>query len=135
MVPAKRTKPTSPVKPGRRADIGAPTTAWFDALDGALAPLAARVATLIRDTAPNANEALKWGMPCWSAANGAVVVALARYRAHLTLYFHRGVELPDPRGLLVGTASCMRGLKIRSAADLDERAIATWLRAGFALER
>jgi hypothetical protein len=55
--------------------------------------------------------------------------------AYVNLGFHRGTELDDPHGLLEGTGTKMRHVKIRSAADLSHPGIrellaTAWVNAG-----
>lgn len=47
-------------------------------------------------------------------------VAVVVYPRHVNLAFNHGAELTDPRGVLVGTGSAMRHIKIDSAARLAD---------------
>jgi hypothetical protein len=62
-----------------------------------------------------------------------LVCAIAPFTAHVNLMFSRGVDLPDPAGLLEGTGKRARHVKLRSLADIDHPALrhlletaATW---------
>ncbi len=46
-------------------------------------------------------------------------LSLAAYPRWVTLFFLRGVDLEDPQGLLQGTGSQVRSVRLQSAADLD----------------
>jgi hypothetical protein len=54
-----------------------------------------------------------------SAGYKGLVFVVAPHRAHVTLGIWRGVELPDPAGLLEGTGKVHRHVKIRDAGDLE----------------
>jgi len=111
---------------GMRADYGQPADGWFKKLDGGPSEIANLLRRLVRQTGPDLVEALKWGMPTYTQND--VVCAIAAYKSHVTLYFHRGVELSDPGKRLEGTASCMRGLKVRAKEDIESKQIQDWIR-------
>jgi hypothetical protein len=49
--------------------------------------------------------------------------SIAVYTKWINLYFFEGDALPDPAGLLQGTGSMVRSIRITSAADLDRPAV------------
>lgn len=55
------------------------------------------------------------------AAN--VINSIAIYSKWINLYFFEGDTLPDPAGLLAGTGSTVRSIRITSAKDLDRPAV------------
>lgn len=48
-----------------------------------------------------------------------VINSIAVYSKWINLYFFEGDTLPDPEGLLQGSGSMVRSIRIESAADLD----------------
>lgn len=52
-----------------------------------------------------------------------LVCAIAPFTAHVNLMFSRGVELPDPAGLLEGTGKRARHVKLKAPADVDNPAL------------
>ncbi len=50
-------------------------------------------------------------------------VAEAGYPRWVTLFFLRGVDLADPQGLLEGTGSQVRNIRLKSAQQMSERAV------------
>jgi hypothetical protein len=50
---------------------------------------------------------------------------IAPQRAHVNLGFNYGSELPDPDGLLEGTGTLFRHVKLRSAADVGRLGLRT----------
>ncbi len=53
------------------------------------------------------------------------------FRAHANVGFFRGAALPDPAGLLEGTGTRMRHVKLRPGAALDEAALAALICAAY----
>ena len=94
--------------------------------------------TFVKRVAPQLEESVKWGNGCWVLGNAPVAYV---YSApdHVQFGFFRGAMLDDPRALLTGKGACVRHIKVRRAADIDERAFAALLRqaarAGEALPR
>ena len=83
--------------------------------------------TFVKRIAPRLQESVKWGNGCW--VHGKVPVAYV-YSApdYVQLGFFAGSALKDPRGLLRGEGKFVRHLKVRTRADIDERAFAALLR-------
>ena len=52
-----------------------------------------------------------------------VINSIAVYSKWINLYFFEGDTLPDPDGLLQGTGSMVRSIRITSAKDLDSPAV------------
>jgi hypothetical protein len=68
--------------------------------------------------------------PDESAAN--VVVSIVAYPRWVTLFFMHGAMLPDPDGVLKGSGSRVRSVKIAGPSDLDRPAIARLIDAAVA---
>jgi hypothetical protein len=58
-----------------------------------------------------------------------LICGIALQKSYVNLMFARGVELPDPDGLLEGTGKKARHVKIRSAQDVDRPAVRTLIEA------
>ena len=58
-----------------------------------------------------------------------VINSMAVYSKWINLYFFEGDTLPDPGGLLQGTGSMVRSIRITSAKDLDNPAVKALLAA------
>jgi hypothetical protein len=52
-----------------------------------------------------------------------VINAIAVYTNWINLYFFEGDTLPDPEGLLQGTGTMVRNIRVTKAADLDRPAV------------
>jgi hypothetical protein len=98
-----------------------------------------QVRALIASVTPDADEYLKLGWKVIWYGFGpkmpdqfAVVMPT---RNHVGFGFAYGSDLPDPKGRLEGTGKRMRHVKLRTAADAEDPAIAALLRAQVALLR
>lgn len=52
-----------------------------------------------------------------------IIQSIAVYSKWINLYFFEGDRLPDPQGLLQGTGTMVRHIRITDAADLDRPAV------------
>jgi len=81
----------------------------------------------VKRVAPDLEESVKWGNGCWVLGKRPISYV---YSApdHLQFGFFGGASLDDPRGLLEGKGQYVRHIKLRKAADIEERAFAALLR-------
>jgi hypothetical protein len=83
----------------------------------ALAFMTARLPTATRLVYDNYNAlVVTFGT---SARAGDIVLSLALYPRYVTLFFLNGVDLPDPNGILEGSGSTIRGVKLRPISRLE----------------
>ena len=61
------------------------------------------------------------------------VCHIAVYAGHVNIGFNHGAELEDKKGLLEGTGRHVRHISIKSAADLKNPAVRSYLRAAYKL--
>jgi hypothetical protein len=64
---------------------------------------------------------------------GGIVFSLALYPRYVTLFFARGVELPDPNGLLEGSGKGVRHVKLRPVSRLEMPEVAALIDAALAI--
>jgi len=130
----KKSKPAAPAKSkkkpatayARRDDLDEKADSYFSAIPAPFGALAARVRKLVREAAPAASEAIKWGMPVYS--QGGLMCYVSFRPEYLTLGFYEsGTSLTDPDGLLDGTGERMRHLKIRGPKDVRPDVIKRWV--------
>ena len=75
-----------------------------------------------------ATASIKWGMPFF-ALDGEMLCALAGFKSHANLFLPGPPgTYEDPGGLLEGSGSTGRHLKVRSPAELPRAAVRGWLR-------
>jgi hypothetical protein len=104
-------------------------TAIIDARPPAMAKLTKAVLAKVRERLPGSVEmvydkknALVIGF-CSAERAANVINSIAVYSKWVNLYFSEGDTLPDPEGLLQGTGSMVRSIRVTDAADLDRPAV------------
>ena len=102
------------------------------AMDGrrALAFLTALLPTAIRLVYDNYN-ALVIGFGA-STKVSDICLSIAFYPRYVTLFFLKGVELPDPAGLLEGSGSTVRGVKLRPISRIQSTEVRALIDAALA---
>lgn len=81
-------------------------------------------------------ETMKWGAPCYTC-NGHNVVGVGGFKAYFGLWFHQGVLLSDPHGVLInaqeGKTRALRQWRMTRASDIRPRRIGQYLAEAKAL--
>lgn len=91
------------------------------------AALLKKLHALVMKGMPDAEVALKWGVPVY-VKGGRNVCAIAAFKEHVMLnLFVPASVLPDPEKRLAG-GKTSRALKVRSASDIDAAAITRWVK-------
>src|SRR5690242_20154263 len=93
----------------------------------ALALLAARLPTAVRLVYDNYN-ALVVGFGA-SDKVGDIILSIALYPKYVTLFFLRGVDLPDPHGLLEGSGAQVRSVRLKPIERLEQTEVAALIDA------
>jgi hypothetical protein len=132
---AKRTsKPAAP-KYVRRSDLGAPVDGFFARQPPALRPILDELRAMVEEAAPDASSSIKWGMPFYSVGDN-MMCALAGHKAHVNLILPGPPgTYADPDGLLAGSGTTGKHLKIRSLDELPRETVRGWLRTAAARAR
>ena len=101
----------------------------IDRLPPEMASLTRAVLTKLRKLLPGAVEmvydksnSLVIGF-CPTEKPSGAINSIAVYRRWINLYFFEGDTLPDPEGLLQGTGTMVRSIRITDARDLDRPAV------------
>jgi hypothetical protein len=104
-------------------------SAIIDARPPAMAKLTKAVLAKVRERLPGSVEmvydkknALVIGF-CSAERASNVINSIAVYSNWINLYFFEGDTLPDPEGLLQGSGSMVRSIRLTSAGDLDRPAV------------
>ena len=100
---------------------------WLQTCPDFSQPLAEQLVEWFLTWESDLTESVKWNNLCFSGRK--LVCGIAACKQHVSLFFFRGTELPDPEGLLVGTGKRARHITIQQMADLENPAIETLLRA------
>src|SRR5437764_935403 len=97
----------------------------------ALALMTGRLAPATRLVYDNYN-ALVIGFGAGSTV-GSIIFSIALYPRYVTLFFARGVELPDPHGLLEGGGKGVRHVKLRPVSVVDSPEVGALIDAAAAI--
>ncbi len=104
-------------------------TAIIDARPPDMAKLTKAVLAKVRERIPGSIEmvydkknSLVIGF-CSAERASNVINSIAVYSKWINLYFFEGDTLPDPEGLLQGTGSMVRSIRVTDAAELDRPAV------------
>ena len=95
---------------------------WFKSVPANQKAIVDALRTLIKSSVPGVVEEIKWSRPIYSTANG-MFCYLHNTKNHVTIGFHQGTSLKDPKNLLEGTGKGMRHVKITSAEEIDAPAL------------
>jgi hypothetical protein len=90
---------------------------WFATYDNPQRELVQEVRETILATDDRVSEAIKWQAPTFMF-NGNIASFYPKSKAHVSLMFHQGAQLPDPTGLLEGTGETSRVAKFADHDDL-----------------
>ena len=117
------------VKPAAPTLTSAELTAIIDARPAKMAKLTRAVLAKVRERIPGSVEmvydkknSLVIGF-CSAERASNVINSIAVYSNWINLYFFEGDTLPDPEGLLRGTGSMVRSIRVTDAAELDRPAV------------
>jgi hypothetical protein len=114
-------------------------------LPSAVRPIVQSARRTVKAVAPRAKEIAYQTHPprsaraMWKiiryAAGDEYVVAIGTFPTHSALFFPRGRELDDGRGLLEGSGKEFRFIRLETAADAARPAVRAVVRRAFALAR
>lgn len=132
--PSKRSASSSR-RPAQRADLGAPIDGFFAKQPPALRAILEALRKLVESTVPDAQSAIKWGMPFYTL-HGQMMVALGAHKSHVNLILAGPpAAFHDPEGRLTGSAKGGRHLKLTALDQLPQNAARTWIKAAAAHAR
>ena len=116
-------------KPAAPTLTSAQLTAIIDARPPEMAKLTKAVLAKVRERLPGSVEmvydkknSLVIGF-CSAERASNVINSIATYSKWINLYFFEGNTLPAPEGLLQGTGSMVRSIRVTDAAELDRPAV------------
>jgi hypothetical protein len=122
-----------------------PLTDQLEKVPRAVRPNVQAAIRTVREVAPGAEEipyrmaAPRSSRMMWKlvryAIDGEEVVGIGTFADHSTLYFYRGRELDDGKGLLQGGGKEMRFITLRSPADAGRAEVKQMVRKAFRLAR
>jgi hypothetical protein len=116
----------------------------LDDLPAAARPIVAAALKTVRDLAPRSaievpykskqpkSASAMWKLVRFGGDDG-YVLGVGTFARHSTIFFYRGRELEDPKGLLQGSGKDTRFVTLRSAADAEQAAVKSLVRKAFRL--
>jgi hypothetical protein len=107
--------------------------AYIQKQDEEKQPLLNALRTLVKETAPELTESLKWGYPSYGEKKN--VIYLAAQKKHINLGFYQGGSLADPDKLLEGTGAQMRHIKIKKMEDIKPELFKKLIRTAVAHQK
>lgn len=81
---------------------------------------------------PPRSSSYMWKMVRY-AVDGRNVVGIGAFSTYAALFFYRGREIDDGRGLLQGGGKEMRSITLRATSDAEQPAVARIVRKAFKL--
>jgi hypothetical protein len=115
-----------------RADLNKPVGPWFKKLKPDLKAIADELHRLILAAEPTLRAEMKWGMPCYSK-NG-MVCALMGAKAYVSIFFHHGKSLKDPKKLLTGGGKTVRFLRFTSVQEIPAAVVKKFVKGAVAID-
>lgn len=106
---------------------------YVSALKGWQKEVAQKLRLIVREAAPEAEEAIKWGQPVYSF--GGPLAYFKAFKNAVNFGFWRGAEMEDPQGVLVGSGEKMRHVKISSVEEVDKEVLTDFIHQGLELNR
>ncbi len=106
---------------------------YIASLEGWQAEAVATLRGLIREAAPDAAESIKWAQPVYED-NGPFCYIKA-FKSHVNFGLWRGVDIPDPHGLLQGSGDKMRHVRLTGVEDIRPDAFRDMVRSAVQLNR
>jgi hypothetical protein len=91
------------------------------------------VRKIILQAAPGAKESIKWAQPVYES-NGPFAYIKA-FKNDVNFGFWRGIDIEDTKGLLKGSGSKMRHVKLTSLEDIKESEFADFIREAVELNK
>ena len=105
---------------------------YLDDISPENAVICRQVRKIIKASAPELTESIKWGNPTYSG-NRDVIIFMS-YSKTFNVGFLKGAHMKDPKGLLEGTGKGMRHIKIPHGQKVPEAVIKGFIRQGLALD-
>jgi hypothetical protein len=87
---------------------------------------------ILKKSAPNVKELIKWSQPVFEDDNGPFCFMKA-HKNHVNIGFWRGAVLKDPYNILEGEGTKMRHVKIFQDTKINEEALTSFIKQALKL--
>jgi len=91
-------------------------------------PLMEDLRGLVHATLPGVTEDLQYGVPVFLNTHGVPVIYLFGAKKHVNFGFLRSAELADPNGILRGSGTPSKHIRIMSGKPIDEATLIAFVR-------
>jgi hypothetical protein len=112
-------------KPPVPSDSHAEIDDWMRRVMPDLQPIVERLDTLIRQTLPGTQYAVKWKKAYYGLPEHGWVIEVVAYDVSVNIVFLGGADFDPPPPL--GTTDRSRYIKVTSVEDLDRADLHTWI--------
>jgi hypothetical protein len=96
-------------------------------------PVVAMLRELLRETAPGAQEEMKYGIPTYKGRR--IFAVISPTKKDVTFAFSRGAEFEDNYGLLRGKGTVSKHVKIKNLNSVDKDALRYYIRQALEFDR
>ena len=93
----------------------------------------AMIRQMMRETAPEAEEFVTYGIPAWRAKK--IVAVLSPTKKDITFAFSRGAEIEDKHGLLKGVGTVSKHIKLKTVKDVKKAELRYYIQQALKLDR
>jgi hypothetical protein len=103
---------------------------WLEGQPGGLASVARHWFEVMRACGDDVRELLHddYATAC---VDDLAFAYVGVFKAHVNVGFFRGLDLPDPSGLLEGTGKLMRHVKVRPGRPIEDGAVRALIQAAY----
>lgn len=95
-------------------------------LDPSFTEIVVTLRDLVFETESRIEEKIKWKQPVYSLNGDVCYIAI--FKKHIDFGFFKGVKLKDPEGILEGSGSHLRYVKIRNMKDIKKRKFKSFIK-------
>lgn len=92
---------------------------YLSRLEGTFAhPILSRVRDIVHESAPNIEEAIKWGSPSFEYKG--LMMSMVAFKNFAAVWFHKGALFADPHNLLEASSEETKSMRKYRIASLDK---------------
>lgn len=130
----KKAKPPASTWDAKRADYGASVDSYVAKLPSPQKEIAQALCRIIREAAPQASEAIKWGQPTYELAGMLCYFVATKDRVRFG-FFAKVIQRDDAESLPEGVDEGLRHVKLRSMAEVNPELFKKWVKRAVKLNR
>jgi len=102
---------------------------YINSFSEGVVPLLTELRAFVHATLPGVTEGMQYGVPVFLNAHGVpVIYLLGSKRNHVNFGFLRSAELTDPDGILRGSGTPSKHIRVIPGQPIDEETLAAFVR-------